>query len=206
VGPQTVDLGSFTAPQIGPLAVLAGTLVLVGLWRESTARIVAGGTLIALGSLATSAGSGMNQWFWQVHGPLLALLALPVMLDDSLARQLRRQTWKAVAALAIVAAAFYPWVLPGLAPAALTSYLALLLAISLGHWQRVREFGPLGGAIVTLAASALGPGRYGYQWLDQSPIGRGKRPPQPVFRRAVICWVYEAEPSGVRSCVVVRMR
>jgi hypothetical protein len=115
----------------------------------------------------------MNQWFWQVHGPLLELLALPVMLDDSLARQLRRQTWKAVAALAIVAAAVYPWVLPGLAPAALTSYLALLLAISLGHWQRVREFGPLGGAIVTLAASALGPGRYGYQWLDQSPIGRG---------------------------------
>jgi hypothetical protein len=173
MGPTTVDPASFTQPQVGPLAVLAGVLVLVGLWRESTARLVAGTGLIAVGSLAASWESDLHPWFWQVHGPLLALLALPAIMDDEPARLLRPAAWKGTVGLAVLAVAIYPWALPGLAPAALACYLALLLAISAGHWQRERQFGPLWGMMLTIAANALGLGRHGYDWLDQSPLGKG---------------------------------
>jgi len=173
VGPQTLGLASLTRPQPLPLVGLAGLLILTGLWRESTGRLVAGGTMIALGALTHSGPSGGDLWFWQLHAPVVALLALPVIMSDDLARWLRDLAWRAVPGLALAAAAIYPWVLPNLAPATLPSYLGLLLLVSLGLWQRERQVAPLLAAGATLLANGLALGRHGYALLENTLLAKG---------------------------------
>ncbi len=174
VGRETLDLASLTRPQPLPLACLAGVLILAGLWRESTARLIAGGTLVALGTLASwTPASGGSLWFWQIHAPVVALLALPAILDDELARWLRGLSWRAVPGLALAAAAVYPWVLPNLGPITLPSYLALLLLVSLGLWQRERQVPLLAAALVTVAANGLALSRHAYGLLEQTLLAKG---------------------------------
>jgi hypothetical protein len=173
VGPQTLDVASLTRPQPLPLACLAGLLIMTGVWRESTRRLVAGGTMIALGALTHAGPFGGDLWFWQLHAPIIALLALPVMMSDDLAHWLRDLAWRAVPGLALAAAVIYPWVLPNLAPATLPSYLGLLLFVSFGLWQRDRQVAPLVAAAMTLLANVLALGRHGYALLENTILAKG---------------------------------
>lgn len=173
VGPGTVDPATFSFPQALPLAVLAATLLLIGSWRESTGRLLAGILLIGIGSWAHAGGSSVNVWFWQVHGPILALLAVPSLMDDDLARELRGLAWRATATLAVVAAAAYLWCMPSLSPIVLPVFLAMLLAIAIGHWQRLRKLEPLVGVTIVAAASALSASQHGYSRLQDSVLGKG---------------------------------
>ena len=173
VGRETLDLTSLTRPQAPALAVLACVLLVTGLWTDSSKRLVAGGTLVALGALAGSGESTGSLWFWQCHGPLVALLAIPLIVNDPLAQQLRKLAWRTVPAVAVGSAIVYPWLFPALAGLNLTVYLGLLLLISLGLWQRERLVEPLHAALVTLAANLLAAGRYGYVALEDTPLAKG---------------------------------
>jgi hypothetical protein len=172
VGPETVGLASLSRPQALPLGLLAAMLLGLGIWRQSTPRLIAGGTLLAMGVLARSPELAAQGWFWKWHAPLLALAALPIVLNDEWARWLRDTAWRAVPLLAFIAAIGYPWV-PGIRTVDTTTYLGLLMLVAAGLWQRERGLGQLVAALSVLGANLLGGAAQVYELLGRSILAKG---------------------------------
>jgi hypothetical protein len=101
------------------------------------------------------------------------VLALAAVFDDPLARWLRCVAWPVAPVLALVAGAAYPWMAPGLRDSTLDAYLALLLVVSIGQWERQKEVNLLTATAATLAANLLAHGRHVYALLEQSILAGG---------------------------------
>jgi len=175
VGRETLDWSSLQAPQPLVVAVIATVLLVQAVRLDSTWRAIAGGAIASAGiSLAAARIDAGNLWFWQWHAPLAALLALPAIFNDQLAKELREIAWRAVPAAALAAATVYPWTMPEFNPAVLFGYLGLLLLVSGALWLRMRQTLPLGGMLATLAANLIAQAEYGYALLAQTPLGGGR--------------------------------
>jgi hypothetical protein len=119
------------------------------------------------------AGSGWGDtaWFWQWHGPVVALLAICALFDDELAQELRELAWRVAPWLAAIAALAYPWFLSSAGPLANSVYLGLLLLASVAFWRRQKEVLQLQCALATLGANLLAYAQHAYFALDQSGAG-----------------------------------
>jgi hypothetical protein len=175
VGRETLDWSSLQAPRPLVVAVIATALLVQAVRLDSTWRAIAGGAIVSAGIWVTAQQLGAgNLWFWQWHAPLAALLAVPAIFNDRLAKELREVAWRAAPAAALAAATVYPWTMPQLDPAALFGYLALVLLVSGALWLRMRQTLPLGGVLATLAANVIAQTEYGYVLLAQTPLGGGR--------------------------------
>jgi hypothetical protein len=152
--------------------LLAALLLGLGIWRQSTPRLIAGGTLLALGILVRSPELAGQAWFWKWHAPLIALAALPIWLKDDWARRLRDVACRAVPLLAFVAALGYPWI-PTVRSVDTTAYLVLLFLVAAGLWQRQRGLAQLVAAIGVLGANLLGGAWHVYDLLGRSVLAKG---------------------------------
>ncbi len=174
LGRETVDLYSLASPQPLVVAAVAALLVVQAIRHESTWRALAAGSLVVVAARFAGARlGGESLWFWQWHAPLAAALLLPAVFNDPLARRLRAIAWPAVPALALAAAAVYPFALPRLSPATLSGYLAVLLLTSAVLWRREKEAAPLAAAIGTLTTNLLAHTRQLYALLAHSPLADG---------------------------------
>lgn len=173
IGRQTFDWQTLAQPQPLVLACVAGSLLALAVSRKSTWRALICGMMAVAAARYCGAAVGSGLWFWQWHAPLLALLALSAIFNDDLARFLRQIVWRVVPALAVVAALVYPWMIPSLTESALAGYLALLLLVSIAHWQREKEVAPLSASLLTLAANLLAHLRHLYLLLGQTVMADG---------------------------------
>ncbi|HZN33287.1 MAG TPA: hypothetical protein VFB80_05685, partial [Pirellulaceae bacterium] len=174
LGRQTFDWSSLTLPQPAVVAAIAGVLIVQALRFESTWRALAAGTLLVLAArFAGARFGGESLWFWQWHAPLAAALLLPAVFNDPLARWLRQLAWRVVPAIALAAAAVYPFAWPGLPEGTLSGFLAVLLLSSVVLWRREREVAPLAAVAGTLAANLLAHVRQLYLLLGQTPLADG---------------------------------
>jgi hypothetical protein len=175
VSSETIDLSSLARPNPMPLAIVAGSLLLLAIYKKSSWRAIAAGAMAIAG--ARYAGMGVlseeTLHFWQWHAPLLGLMTLSTLFRDELAAGLRELSWRAAPVLALIAALIYPWALPGVTPPLLASYLGLLLLVSISLWQRQKEVGPLVATLTTGSANVLIYLGLLYALLQQSPLSRG---------------------------------
>jgi hypothetical protein len=174
IGRDTLDWSSFADPNPLVLAAIAGALIALAFQRQSTWRALAAGTLVTAGlgmGGGTFDGDGIQFWRW--HAPPLALVAIAVSFNDELARSLRAAAWRVVPALGLIAACVYPWTMPGLEPAAMAGYPALLLVASIGLWLRERRTPLLVATLATLVANLLGHVRQTYILLEQTALAGG---------------------------------
>lgn len=174
VGPQTFDPESFTRPQ--PLVVVAIVVFLFvqALRKETSWRAVVAGGLVLVGfQQMPLAAASDTLWFWQWHAPALAIFCLAAIFNDRLAVSVREVAWRAAPCLAVIAAAAYPWLWPGVGEAALASYGALLLLIGAALWYRQKETGPLAAACFTLGANLASHSRHLYEALAHTPLAEG---------------------------------
>lgn len=179
VGPETWALDTITSPQPLVLAAIAAALIVRAVHLDSTWRALLGASLgsaaIRFGGAGvdTSTWLGQAAWFWQWHAPMLAILAIPALFNDRMARTLREFVWPVVPALAVVAAVVYPWLLPRLSELHLVGYGGVLFAISLSLWMRRRKIGALTAAFVTLTVNPLAYLRSLVLLLGQTPLASG---------------------------------
>jgi hypothetical protein len=170
----TIDWYSFSRPQPLVLAAVAGTVVSLAIAHRSTWRATLGILLVAAGMRYAGVQAGIEGlWFWQWHAPLVALVALPAIFNDWLAKELRELAWRAVPGLAVIAAMVYPWLMPDLTVTMLVGYLAVLFVVSLGLWQRQKETPLLTAALVTLCANGWGQVGYMYAILERTLLAEG---------------------------------
>ena len=174
IGPETLNLATLTRPQPLPLAAVAAGLLAVSAIQRSAWRAIAAATMACLGirhaGLSVEIGDG---WFWQWHAPVVAGLAITVLFDDALARQLRQLAWRAAPVAAAIAATVYPWTFSQLSPVTLAAYLGLLLAVSVVLWMRQKEAPLLAAVTATLSANGLAHARYLYLLLGQTVFAAG---------------------------------
>lgn len=174
-GRETLAWSSLQAPQPLVVSAVAAVLLAQALRLDSSWRAIAGGAIIAAGLPMALEQLGVEHgWFWQWRAPLIALLIVPVVFDDALARELRELAWRGAPALALVSAAAYPWTMLELNPSVLCGYLAGLLVVSGALWLRLRQVQPLGAVFVTFGANVLAQAEYGYVLLAQSPLAGGR--------------------------------
>jgi hypothetical protein len=171
IGRDTLDFHSFTRPQPLVLSIVALSLLVLAIQRQSTWRAVAVGAMAAVAFRHLGVNGGGETWFWQWHAPLIGLMAIGVLFDDDLARLLRELTWCAAPMLATIAAIAYPWLLPAAGPIAPAIYLALLLLVSTALWRRHKSVPLLKAALATLAANGLSVAQQLYLALDRSGAG-----------------------------------
>jgi hypothetical protein len=113
------------------------------------------------------------RWFWQTHLPLVGALWLAAIFNDDFARFWRELAWRAAPVLAGIAAVVYPWALPNVPPASLTSYSALLLITSIFLWWRDRQTASLAAMAITLAANLAAHVPPVYRGLEQTLLAEG---------------------------------
>jgi hypothetical protein len=175
-GPRTVDWTTFADPQPLVLAAVAAGFLYLAIRRQSTWRAALGAVMVAAGAryAAPDLASEATLEFWQWHGPLLAVLAVTAVFNDDLAKGLRELSWRAVPVLAALGSVVYPWTMPGIGPLTLTTYLAVLLLVSIGLWQRTRLAGPLGASLTTAAANGVVHLHALYRLLGETALADGR--------------------------------
>jgi hypothetical protein len=154
VGPTTVQVFEMVSPRWAPLAV--GGLVLGTLaWRraDSARGLVAAGLLVA----AITLGSGAffpraDQGVIAVHLVVLAMLAVGVIFDDTLADLVRWCGAVVLLLLGFVSALGYNRATHILPAELATGYPALVAVAALGYGFLVRDRDYLASAFVCLAA------------------------------------------------------
>jgi hypothetical protein len=150
-------------------------LALQAVRQNSSWRALASGAIATVGlRFAANDLGGEAVEFWAWHGPLLGVLAIPVVFNDGAARGLRTIACRMLPMIAIVEAAIHPWRTPQLQPSLLLSYLALAALVSGAFWLRVRSAETLGAALATLAASALLYLEQGYMFLAGTALSGGR--------------------------------
>jgi hypothetical protein len=174
IGRDTLGVQTLTMPQPWIVVAIVIGLFVQAIRRESTWRAVVAGA-IAMGAVKFSEPASMSdiRWFWQTHLPLLAALWLAALFNDDFAKFWRELAWRAAPVLAGIAAIVYPWTMPAVSPAVLTSYSALLLMTSILLWWRDRQTASLAALAVTLIANLAAHVPPVYRTLEQTLLADG---------------------------------
>jgi hypothetical protein len=164
VGPDTRTFADLTPPVWEPLAVAAGGILLLGLWRQDPWRCLAAGVALAeIPLVVGGSGGGSERLAVSFHLAVAVVLLVGAAFGGEVGRALRTagSVMAAAAALAAAVAGFgfpdrVPWWVGVVYPAA----VAVLL---LGYGLALRHRPAVGAAGVAVAGWALGGAWWGYR-------------------------------------------
>ena len=167
IGGATVGPSTLVAPQQWPLALLSAWFLVLGILRQSTARVLAGSAVAMIVFQRTGQGIdvGRDFAFYLLLACYAIVLAVPLLMNDRLAKSLRRAAPYVAVTVSAGAAMAFPFVLVETSPAEQIAGILLFALFPLLYWLRYRRLDDLVAALSGMGAVLLASALHGYRFL-----------------------------------------